>query len=184
MKKIISLLCLLCSLAVACQGHAYSLSLQPQTQQIGLGETAQVDVNLLLSPGEELFGFNFALTYDPAVLGFQNLVFNNSQLQDYITGFTAPSGQYPDLVTFDGALFGFSPATGDITPLASLSFTGLAVGNSPLNVSGFVLDLNGFSEIALSANGNIAPVPEPGTFMLLGCCLTGLALLRKKLYHP
>ncbi len=183
MKKIVSLLCLLCSLTVACQSYGYSLSLSPQSQPIGVGETANVDVNLLLNPGEELFGFNFALTYDPAVVEFQNLSFNAAQLQDYITGFTAPSGQDPDLVTFDGALFGFAPITGDITPLASLSFIGLTGGGSPFNLTGSVLDFNSLSEIALNATGNIAPVPEPGTFILLGSCLSGLAFLRKKLFN-
>lgn len=180
MKKFITLLTLLCSLIITTQGMAYSLSLSPQSQIINLGETTTLDVNLLLNPGEVLFGFNFALAYDPAVLKFENLYFNSSQLQDYLTGFTPPTAQNPNLVTFDGALAGAIGQNADLTPLASLSFTGLSAGMSSLSLEGSVLDFNGSSEIPLSASGSIAPVPEPGTWMLIGSSLAGLSCLRRR----
>lgn len=180
MKRLLALLTMFCALITAGQCMAYSLSLTPSAQTVGLGHNASVDVNLLLNPGEELFGFNFAMTFDPAVLRFDHLLFNTTQLQDYITGYDHPTGQTPDLVTFDGALAGPLGQTSDIVPLASLKFTGIATGTSLLNVNGSVLDFQGISEIPLSASASISPVPEPGTMMLIGSGLSGLAFLRRK----
>lgn len=180
MKKIVTLLFLLCSLCLASQCLAYSLTLSPQSQTINLGQTATIDINLLLNPGEELFGFNFALSYDPAIIKFENLLFNNGLSSNYLTGFTGPSGQYPDLVTFDGALTDVPAISGNLTPLASVSFTGISAGTSLLSLTGSVLDFNGFSEIPLGATGSVSPVPEPATCMLVGLGMSGLALLRRR----
>jgi hypothetical protein len=84
MKKIITLLTMLFSFMLSAQAMAYSVSLTPNTQTIQQGGAGQVDVNLMLNQGEELFGFNFGLTFNPTILAFQNLIFS-PVLADYLT---------------------------------------------------------------------------------------------------
>ncbi|KAF0220383.1 MAG: hypothetical protein FD174_1284 [Geobacteraceae bacterium] len=180
MKKFVYLLSLLCSLALAGQAMAYSVSLTPASQTILVGDSAQVDVNLAVGSTESLFGFNFALTFAPAILGFNDLLFN-PVLSNYITGFDPPTADTPDQVTFDGALDLGTALTNGAFTLATLSFTGIGVGISPLDLTGTVLDLDPATGLVdVAASGRVEVVPEPGTFLLLGAGLAGLYGFRRK----
>ncbi|MBT1071812.1 cohesin domain-containing protein [Pelotalea chapellei] len=185
MKKIITLLCLLCCIALAGQAMAYTVSLTPASQTIQTGGSGQVDVNLMLTSGEELFGFNMALSFDPSILKFDNLSFGALINANYLAGFTPPSGT-DNLVTFDGGLLASGGVTSNVIPLASLFFTGIASGTSSLTLEGAVLDFNALSEVLVADLASInvgsaaAPVPEPAACLLVLVALTCILFVRKR----
>lgn len=184
MKKSLILLIAICFLALTGQAMAYSISLTPASQTIGMGETAATSVNLSITGQEQLFGFNFGLTFDPGILNFKNLSFG-SALSDYLTGFTPPSAGSPGLVTFDGALDLFSTtglSEGTYT-LANLFFDGSGAGAGTQTLSGDVLDMAPESRLVplnAAADVTVTPVPEPGIMVLFGVSMAGLAAFRRK----
>ncbi len=174
MRKIALLFIALCILALSGRAMAYSISLTPASQTIGVGQSATAHVNLSVTGQEQLFGFNFGLAYDPAVLSFNNLAFGPA-LSGYLTGFTPPSAG-SGLVTFDGALDLFSTTglTAGTYKLASVFFEGIGQGTSPLALSGEVLDMDPQANLVpLRADASVT-VPEPGMMLLFGLGVAGL----------
>lgn len=181
MKKCTYLFITLLFLVASGQALAYSISLSPSTQTIGVGNSAFVNVDLSIDSTEELFGFDFDLGFDPNILSFNDLWFSQA-LSGYVTGFDSPSPAVPDVVAFNGALdlFSISGLTdGDFT-LATLSFTGINPGAGALNLSGDILDFNAADLLPVSATAAVNVVPEPGTALLLGLGLAGIFGFRKK----
>lgn len=178
MRKTILSSILFCQL-LAGSAFAYSISMVPPTGGIPVGGSGQVNVNLSLDPGEELFGFSFALNYDSTLLSLQSLSFGEG-LGNYLTGYTPGENQ----VTFDGALFGESGITSSTLPLTALSFAAIGQGSSLLDLAGQVLDMNQSDLLDLTASATVdtftpAPVPEPGTAILFCSALLGMALFKR-----
>lgn len=191
MKTFWSILSLCALLALPGQTLAYSVGLSPADQTIFEGDPARVDINLVLTGTEALIGFDLALSFDPAVVGFDTFstsLFDPADpfnpLFDYLGGFTFEPTVDPTIVSFSGTFLPWDlltePLSGSFT-LASLNFTGIAPGTSPLTLTGD-LDLGnaGLDSVNAAGSVTVAPVPEPGTFLLLGLGLAGIVGYRRR----
>lgn len=163
----------LCARSVAA---APILSIEPSTSTVNQGDTFFLDINI--TGVTDLYGFQFDLSYDPSIL-LANDISEGAFLASSgnQTLFLPGDMSTPGNIAFNiGLILGGVPgATGDGT-LARVSFTAASGGSSSLSLSNLLLQdsIGDFIEAdALSASVDVnasstAPVPEPGTLMLVG----------------
>lgn len=197
MKRIIFIV-LIATVAMASQALGYTLTFTPATQNIRFGETATVNLNLALDGQETLQGFNFTLGFDSTILqlaSFSSVLTSidtsvpgeySGIFDNYFGGFTYQPGINPDQLGFNGffPMTPLTPADGTFT-LASVDFTGINLGTSPVTLTGDLDlgmdDLGNFLYYSINESVDVNVVPEPGTCLLLGLGLAGLIGFRKKL---
>jgi len=208
--KIRSLLAVLALMGFAGHAQAATISIVPGSQTIGIGGTANVDV-VLSGLAQAIGGYNFDLTFSNAILndisvtvnpgakmGASPLNFSDANLTDgsplHVELFADPFITEANLAALQGSSF----------ILASLSFTGLTEGLSPLTLSatgGFLTNFSGsggadgFGLInANVVNGSIcvddpqtpgnrcdlAAVPEPASLLLLSTGAAALLARRRR----
>lgn len=172
---------------------AVNVSVLPGSQTLSPGGSASVDLMISGLSGTTLGGFFFDLQYDPTVLSASSVLFGDKlnsvpgspqQFSDIST----PGLIHLDEVSFEdpGWLASHQP---DTFSLATLSFSGLAEGTSPLDfMSGSSLsdeEGNAIASFQL-VNGSLtvkssATVPEVTTTLgLLLFAMAPLALLRRR----
>ncbi len=182
---------------------AMTLELSPTYQSVALGTNAQVDVWLRSPGGNMLSTYDISITYDPTILAYSTTTFSSalgvpySDANDVFSTLSATGSleiiAFP--LFFDQTL---QNGASDLF-LFSLNFSTLAVGTSALDFSPMydptqaqqfytiLGDENGDPLQASLASGSLdvtqstAPVPEPGTVVLLGIgLLCGVILIKRK----
>lgn len=188
-------LALLALAASACLSQAAPVvSVSPATQTINVGGPASIDINVS-GLTQALGGFSFVLGFNNSFLSSFGFTPNPDNKMgafplDLSGGFVGGSLDVfylADLVDTELAL---ATAQGASFRLATVSFTGLADGLSPLTLSGVALsNFTGGATVqgVTTQNGQICVggncvnvVPEPTTMLLVATALGALALRRRQ----
>lgn len=173
---------LLCGSASA---SAYTLTFNPNSQNVALGAQASVEIGISGVMPAGLGNYDFDVVFDPAILAFDEAI-------DHLgLGSAFGLGALPDVGRVTLSDFSLEDPTvllalqTDSFPLLTLVFDTLAVGSSALE---FVLvnlgDVNGDGVTLAAADpGSIsvdpAQIPEPGSLaLLLGGLLSALVMRR------
>ena len=185
MKKLVLCLSLLLATTFGAQAWAASIWFEPFASSINVGESVDVDVVIGgLGAGEDVGAFDFNVLFNDAVLAFDSYSLTDN-LGDISAG-DASDWSWGDLgggtanlaeLSWLGDL-SFQP---DSFTLATLSFTGIGAGTSLLFFDSVLIsDAWGYDICTIPGAGavSVAPVPEPGTFLLLGAGILGLVAVR------
>lgn len=182
--------------------HAVGLTFVPAVQDVNIGDTAVVDLQVV-GVGDHTFpavgAFDVTVNFNPSVLSFVGATFGGflgdislgeatatttlgaSQVQLFEVSFLEANST--------SCVFCIPPYLNDLQSssfvIASLSFQAIAGGSSSLRLSNIILSDENGDELndpdLLSAVINVrgegsTAVPEPSTLVLLGTCLLGLLL--------
>jgi hypothetical protein len=173
---------LLCGSASA---SAYTLTFNPNSQNVALGGKASVEIGISGVMPDGLGNYDFDVLFDPTILAFDQAI-DQSGLGSAIGLGASPGADRVTLSDFSledpDVLLALQ---GDSFPLLTLVFNTLAVGSSSLDFDLVTLgDVNGAS-VTLAATGpgrisvDPAQIPEPGSLaLLLGGLLSALVIRR------
>jgi len=163
----------LCARSVAA---APILSIDPSTSTVNQGDTFFFDINI--TNVIDLYGFQFDILYDSTVLT-ANEITEGTFLAVGGPTFFFPGTNTPGNLSFtEGFLAGAVPGVSGDGTLARVSFTAASGGSSSISLADINLllldsNLNPIDAGTLDARVDVnasstAPVPEPGTLMLVG----------------
>ncbi|MDM8522465.1 VPLPA-CTERM sorting domain-containing protein [Desulfococcaceae bacterium HSG8] len=183
-KFLTCLFAMFIAMFVSDQAWAANLSFDPSDSVIGIGGMTDVDIVVSGLENDDLGTFDFNVNYDNSVLDFNDYTLGTGlgDISDYDAlnwgdGNLGGTIHLRELSLLDDLSF-----QSDSFALATLSFTGIGMGNSPLSFPEDPI-LGDFSGDSLSANpesGNISVIPIPGSLWLLGSGLAALAGIRRK----
>ena len=183
MRKLLLLLILMCStVLVAGQALAVTVSLDPVSQTIVPGGTAMVDLNIsglgdFTAPS--LGAFDLDVTFDNSIVSFTDVTFGtflgDPGLGEAIALVDFSTGGLLELSLLSSiTLDAIQPAG---FTLATLEYTGIGVGTSPLNLENVILS-NALGFVIPNptlVNASVTVLPVPGTFLLMATGLLSLA---------
>lgn len=190
---------LLAALPVAAARAAF-ITVEPVAATAEVGDRLDLNLRVGFDADDELVSyFDFDLTFDSSVLGFDGLVFGTALglLDDINSGAALSAPGTLDVFAFaeglsDDELAALQP--GSSVLLATLSFIGLSPGTSLVGVLGPTLDgfflFGGRNFAALDLSGNSTarvtitappvPVPEPSTLTLFAAGLVSLGCITRR----
>ncbi len=167
---------------------AISINFNPSYDEIMGGESFEMDIIISGLDEVNVKFFEFDLVFDDAILDF-TLYTLTDQLGEIAVynAFDTSSGDLGGGLINIGLLSMLDNLTfqNDSFKLATLSFTGAAKGISDFSISNYTLwdefgqDVG--ASVKKSASVYVDPVPEPSTYILLGCGLLGFIGFRKRI---
>ena len=169
---------------------AITIGFEPVSQIVPVGEPVSVDL-VISGLGDysepSLGSFDLNITYDTAILDFTGYTLGSYlgdislwEAVDDSWGETTPGTINLAEVSLLSVseLDALQPSS---FPLATLTFDTLTIGTSSLDISITALaDAYGDPLSADVQSGNISPVPEPASFILIGFGLGGIGISRRK----
>ena len=165
-------------------GHAWaiSLSFSLPSSDVYIGDSVSMDIIISGLETNNISSFSFTLDFDSAILSFDSYALGTG-LGD-LTAFEALDTSSGAKLVETSLLSDFSLQPDSFT-LASVTFTGIGLGNSSLGISDLILFGDAGNIAATVAPSEAidvirAPVPEPSTIFLLGSGFAGLAFYRRK----
>jgi PEP-CTERM motif len=169
---------------------AYSLSIEPTSQTVGLGTEVAVTVKVSNTQPSGLGAYDFRFNFDGAVLAFDRFSdaaglgaavgLGVTQLGNSLLVSDFSLETVPDLLSFQSADF----------TLFTLVFDTVGLGTSLLDLSNIsVFDAGGNMVAATSGGGSItvqasSGVPEPASWALVGLAMAAGLSWRKKAPRP
>lgn len=208
MKKFITIMAvaLLGAVFTVSNSQAVSLGFVPSTQTKNLGDLLSVDVvvsglNGVGAAPQVVSAFDLDVTYNSAILGNASVDFSPlegklgaSLLDDYWSGASLSDGRIDFWALSFLSDLDLNELQGDSVTLATLNFKAIGLGTSSLTFDALTdpgIDVKGLNATKLDLivtdgsvtvidGGGPSAVPEPGTILLLGGGLAGLAFWRKR----
>lgn len=162
------------------------LSLDPVSSQVAVGSF--FDVYFDISGVNDLYSFQFDISYDPTVLSARNIMEGDFLPAGGATLFIPGAiDNMTGTISFTAdLLFGQASGVSGVGHLAEIEFQALAPGTSLLTLSNLVFLDSNLADIypsdicngTVTVNGGASPVPESSTILLCGAGLAGLGAYR------
>lgn len=179
--------------------QAITVSVSPATQTIGVGGGASIDI-IVSGLTDPVGGFSLTLAFNDTIVSGDSFTNDPDGKMgalplDLSGGFSGGSLDLFFVADATETEASLGASEGASFRLATVKFTGLADGLSPLTLSNVVLsnwDGTATLEGVESVNGSIcveaevgagcaqAPVPEPGTLALFSLGMLGMGLARRR----
>ncbi len=175
LKRLITIICLpiiilslVWSVQKASAQSLTTLTVVPASQTGNIGDLIIVQVNL--NNGTNIGGYQFDLNFNPAVLQFQSRSDESwlSSTGRTLIPLTPQVDNTNGKVTLGAATFGSGAGPDGSGNLVTVTFTSIAPGSSPLNLTAYIVsDISGVAQTAAVSNGSVSisspvtPTPTP-----------------------
>lgn len=144
-----------------------------------------IDLDVLISGVTDLYGFQFTLNFDPAVLqalGGSEGAFLSAGGSTFFDAGTIDNTLGSVSFAFN-SLIGAVPGVSGDGVLARFSFSASGLGSSAISFSDALFINASLAELPAQLQGislQVVAVPEPSTYLLFGAGLVGVMVLRRR----